>query len=47
MPSLVRFLVVLVVLVVLGAAATVYLAYFVEPSPREMSVKVPLNQADQ
>ena len=40
MPTLIRFLVVLIVLAVLAGAAMVYLAYFVEPSPREMSAPV-------
>ena len=41
MPSLIRFLVVLAVLAGLGYAAMLALATFVEPTPREMKVRVP------
>jgi hypothetical protein len=41
MPSLVRFLVVVVVLVGIAGAAMVYLAHFVEPNPREMTIRIP------
>jgi uncharacterized membrane-anchored protein len=44
MPSLFRFLVVLVVLGAIGGAAMYYLANFVEPNPREMSVRVPADK---
>jgi len=44
MPTLVRFLVVLVVLAALGLAGTFYLANFVEPRIREMTVKVPADR---
>jgi hypothetical protein len=40
MPSLFRFLIVLVVLGILGGAAMVYLAYFVGPNTREMSTRI-------
>ena len=42
MPSLIRFLFVVVILAVLGFAGMVSLTLFVEPNPREMSVRVPL-----
>src|SRR4051812_47863555 len=41
MPTLVRFLVVLIVLAVIGLAGMFYLANFVEPHTREMTLKVP------
>jgi hypothetical protein len=41
MPSLFRFLIVLVILGVLGGAAMIYLAMFVGPNTREMSVRIP------
>ncbi|MEJ0013877.1 MAG: histidine kinase [Bauldia sp.] len=41
MPSLVRFLVVVVILAALVAAATVYLAFFVHPGSREMTIRIP------
>ncbi|HVY21005.1 MAG TPA: histidine kinase [Bauldia sp.] len=41
MPSLVRFLVVVAVLAALLGAATVYLAFFVHPNQREMTIRVP------
>jgi hypothetical protein len=41
MPSLFRFFVVLLVLTAVAAAAMVYLATFVEPNTREMTVGVP------
>jgi lipopolysaccharide export LptBFGC system permease protein LptF len=41
MPSLVRFLVVVLVLAALVGAATFYLANFVEPRSREMTVRIP------
>jgi hypothetical protein len=40
MPSLVRFLVVCLILAALGGAAVVYLAYFVNPNAREITVNV-------
>jgi hypothetical protein len=47
MPTLIRFLVVLIVLAAIGGAAVVYLAYFVEPKQREMTVKVPPSKLGQ
>ncbi|CAN5286096.1 hypothetical protein BH10PSE9_BH10PSE9_01800 [soil metagenome] len=44
MPSLFRFLIVLVVLGVLGGAAMIYLANFVGPHTREMTVRVPVDK---
>jgi hypothetical protein len=41
MPTLVRFLVVVIVLAAIGLAGMFYLANFVEPHTREMIVKVP------
>ncbi|MEO8669247.1 MAG: histidine kinase [Bauldia sp.] len=41
MPSLVRFLVVCIVLAGIAGAAMVYLAHFVEPHPREMTIRIP------
>lgn len=41
MPSLFRFLIVLVVLGILGGAAMIYLALFVGPHTREMTVRIP------
>jgi hypothetical protein len=41
MPSLVRFLVVVAILAALAGAATIYLAFFVHPSQREMIIRVP------
>ena len=41
MPTLVRFLVVLIVLAAIGLAGMFYLANFIEPHVREMTVKVP------
>ena len=45
MPTLVRFLVVLIVLAAIGLAGMFYLANFVEPNTREMTVKVPAARA--
>ena len=44
MPTLVRFLTVVVVLAALAAAAVVYLAYMVEPNTREMTIRIPSNK---
>lgn len=41
MPSLFRFLIVLVILGILGGAAMIYLALFVGPNTREMMVRIP------
>lgn len=46
MPSLMRFLIALVVLAGLGAAAMYALATFVEPRPREMTIRVPQERLD-
>ena len=42
MPSLLRFLFVLVVLALLGGAAMIYLATFVGPHTRDMTVAIPV-----
>ncbi len=49
MPSLFRFLIVLVILGILGGAAMIYLAMFVGPHTREMTVRIPAErlQAEQ
>jgi hypothetical protein len=47
MPSLFRFFVVLLLLGAVGAAAMVYLATFVEPNTREMTVRVPPDRLGQ
>jgi len=44
MPSLFRFLIVLVILGMLGGAAMVYLAIFVGPHTREMTVRIPADK---
>ena len=41
MPSLFRFLFVVAVLAVLGGAAVVYLANFVGPNTRDMTIRIP------
>jgi hypothetical protein len=41
MPSLLRFLLVLTVLLAVAAATVVYLADFVQPRSREMTVRIP------
>ncbi len=41
MPSLFRFLIVLVILGILGGAGMIYLALFVGPHTRQMSVRIP------
>lgn len=41
MPSLIRFIVILALIGGAGYAAMVALAIFVEPTPREMSVRIP------
>lgn len=46
MPSLIRFLIALVVLAVLGAGVMYALANFVEPRPREMTIRVPQERLD-
>lgn len=47
MPSLFRFFVVVIVLGAIGAAAMVYLATFVEPNTREMTVRIPPGKLGQ
>ncbi len=47
MPSLFRFFVVLIVLGAIGAGAMVYLATFVEPNTREMTVRIPAAKLGQ
>ena len=41
MPSLLRFLFVLAVLAAVGGFTVVYLADFVQPRPREMTIRIP------
>jgi len=41
MPSLLRFLFVLAVLVAIASATVVYLADFVSPRTRDMTVRIP------
>jgi hypothetical protein len=41
MPSLLRFLFVLALLVAIAAATVVYLADFVQPRTRDMTVRIP------
>jgi hypothetical protein len=41
MPTLMRFLTVVVVLAALAGAAMVYLATMVEPNTREMTIRIP------
>jgi hypothetical protein len=41
MPSLVRFLVVVAILVAVGAATVIYLADFVQPRTRSMTIRIP------
>lgn len=41
MPSLLRFLFVLAVLTAIASAAVVYLADFVHPRTREMTIRIP------
>jgi hypothetical protein len=41
MPTLMRFVTVVVVLAALAGAAVVYLAYMVEPNTREMTIRIP------
>ncbi len=41
MPSLIRFLVICGVLGGLGYGAMFWLANFVEPNPREMTIRIP------
>lgn len=47
MPSLFRFLTVLVILGILAGAAVIYLAVFVGPHTREMTVDIPAAKLQQ
>jgi hypothetical protein len=47
MPSLFRFFAVVIVLAALGMAAMVYLATFVQPNTREMTVSIPAAKLGQ
>jgi len=44
MPSLLRFLVALVIVAGLVAAAVFYLAYMVQPRTRDMTIRIPASQ---
>lgn len=46
MPSLIRFFVVVLVLGGLAGAAMVYLAVFVEPNNREMTIRIPASKLE-
>ena len=46
MPSLVRFLIGAAVVAVLGFAVVWALATFVEPHPREMTIRIPQERLD-
>jgi hypothetical protein len=41
MPSLLRFLVVLAVLAIIAVTTVVYLADFVQPRTRDMTIRIP------
>jgi len=41
MPTLMRFLTVVILLACIGGAGMVYLAYFVTPKARELTVRIP------
>jgi hypothetical protein len=47
MPSLLRFLFVLLVLAAVASATVVYLADFVHPRTREMTIRIPPARLDQ
>ena len=47
MPSLFRFFVVLIVLGAVATAAMIYLATFVDPNTREMTVRIPPDKLGQ
>jgi hypothetical protein len=47
MPSLFRFLAVVVILAAVAGAATVYLAYFVHPGQREMTIRIPASKFEK
>jgi lipopolysaccharide export LptBFGC system permease protein LptF len=44
MPTLFRFLVVVVVLAAIAGGAVVYLANFVSPHTREMTIRIPASK---
>jgi hypothetical protein len=46
MPTLFRFLAVVLLLAAVGGAAMLYLATFVEPNTREMTVRIPADRLD-
>ena len=46
MPTLIRFFAVLLVLGALAGAVIVYLAVFVEPNTREMTIRIPTSKLD-
>ncbi len=46
MPSLIRFLIGVAVLAVVTAVAVWVLANFVDPQPREMTIRVPQERLD-
>lgn len=46
MPSLFRFLAVVVVLALLALAALIYLGNFVGPNTREMTVRIPQSKLE-
>ena len=47
MPSLIRLIVVLAVLAGLAYGTMLSLALFVEPTPREMSIKIPAKRLNR
>jgi lipopolysaccharide export LptBFGC system permease protein LptF len=47
MPSLFRFLFVVAVLAVILGAVTIYLANFVHPNTREMTIRIPASKLGQ
>lgn len=46
MPTLVRFLVVVLVLAGLAGAAVFYLANFIHPNTREMTIRIPASRLE-
>ena len=46
MPSLIRFFVVVLILGGIVSVAIVYLAVFVEPSSREMTIRIPSSKLE-
>jgi hypothetical protein len=47
MPSLIRFIVILAVIGSIGYAIMIALAIVVEPTPREMSVRIPSDKLNR